>query len=97
MEGCQGDPIKILGSPELILIPSPAGQQLILIDDEEVSDSEDRRNQAITEDHVRVEELRLIGMEARELGIEGEVYAEDENVFDVFRQVELGGLRVLAK
>ena len=95
LEGCQGDPIEILGSPELILIPSPAGQQLILIDDEEVPDSEDRRNQAITEDHVRVEELKLTGVEVRELGIEEEIFKDGETILDVLRQRNLRGNEVL--
>ena len=76
LEGQQDNLIEIPDSPAVILISLPAGQLLVPIDEEVVEDSEDKKNFAIIEDQAR----QLEGEEVRELGVEGELYVDGENI-----------------
>ena len=94
LEGHWDSPLKIPDSLAPIPILPPAGQQLVEINDDKVSDLEDERNQVITED--QVEQFgRVEGEEVRELGIEEEIFKDGETILDVLRQRNLRGNEVL--
>ena len=76
LEEHHNSPLEIPDSSVPILILPPAGQMLIPINDE-VSDSEDGRNQVIVEDQVEGYG-QVESDEVRELGIEGEIFEEEE-------------------
>ena len=81
LEGTQGNLIEIPNSPALIPVPPPGGNLLVEI----IDGMDDEVAQVIIEDQVEGQGLRVEGEEVRDLGVEGEVFEEGEDMLDVLR------------
>ena len=85
LEGCQDHLIEIPDSPVPIPIPTP-GENLPVEINNGVNDA---AAQAITEDQVEgIVRKQVTIEEGGVFGVAGEFYEEEEDIIDVFRQVE---------
>ena len=78
LEGCKGNLIEIPDSPAPIPIPPPGGDLLVKI----VDGIDDDMAQVIVEDQAGVSVT-----EGRAFGIDGEIFKEGEDMYDVLWQV----------
>ena len=89
LEGRRDTPIEIPDSPVPlpIHILLPVEHQLVPIEELNPDSGEDKELWAIAEDQARV----LEGRDAEELGLEGELFVDGENILDVLRRRNLRG------